>query len=1500
MNFGILKSNKKKPKVAAHRRMRLESLEKRYLLASDFSVGVISNPIINEGGSTSVVITVLTDGPPGNSGQSLQFFASEDPGAQASFPSSFSINWSVGATYTVNITAIDDAIPELSDLVFVSFTANGEREGIAFTINASDTADHHPEVCLSVVDGTMGEVDPLTGNPLNQATIQIEVQNNPYYREGESIPFSFEIVGNSIFSYDASIEVGGAVEWYEGAVYTFTVSTTDDIFDEGTETANITLVPGGDTVVTCSSGSVSILDNDQGSGVYEDDDDSGLPADHPQISLNVIRSVAAEDGTATALLEVSVVNDPASGSSAGTSVNWSIAQFSGTASYNDYTASPLAGSLPWFLGSKVTIPVIAVNDALVEGMEYANFKLTSSNASVLYGYGAVSIRDNDEWIRPRITLRVAGDGSTAVEGGRDGKLFVEVLNNPPSPSAFQNISFSIDATQFPADYPGDYTFAVSTLSLPWRKGAAAEVTVDAIADGTVDPNEVATLRLNAATTIDIVQSIGTVTILEPANPNPDYSVDYPIRCTCVCTCSSDPGASTDEQTGDPLVPEPNTSRTLAPRTNNFSETLSLPSPPQGSGGSPLSRSSLKVSGTINGTPIQDLHYSAASFGSSGTAHVNFDLYEAVDPESNSQVGLPGSKPYSFTYTEKFSDNSTRTFNRSGRVIVRPKSSETFGLGWLNTEEKTLKPTSGGLDLFDGHGNVWFFRAAGGEFIGPENYPGGGGVITPDGNGFTWNTGTDDEYLFDSSGNILEHRDPAGQITNYSYSVLSDNTSKRLTSITRPGNRQTFYEYGSQGRLSRIRHADGLRTSFTYSAGLLQSVTETDPDGSGAQTSRITTYLYQPSGRLSQIQYADGSSESFSYNARGGVQTHTNREGLVKSLSSVWDHAYVSLSNGEGDQSSPATLLNGAPSMTISDSSGRTTSKTVNRFGSPTSTVDAEGQTTDVEYDKENNPVEVTVSDSAGIRSQITHQYDLLDRVVRTTMLNGGQWTYTYDTSYRTPSTITDPLGRVTKNVVDPQTGLLLSTRGVVGLDDTLSTETDDRVETFTYTTVASNSPPGLLDTYVDPMGVLTDLNYDSRGNLIEFKSAVGTAALSTQTFQYEAGDRLTLSVNPLGFPTQYVYDQAGRLRETILANDAGVIGALSPVYKLDYDTIGRVVKQTDPLGNQTTFQYNSGSNLTQIRRLNAQSQPQATWTQAFDSAGRRISVTDPINRVTSFGYDDVDRVVSITHPDPDGNGSLSSPVELFSYDALDRLLTSNDGFGRITSFAYDDLLNKVSRTDPDPDASGPLAAVTTIMTYNDSGDLESVDTPQGRTQYLYDPLAQLIRIVKPSPGTDDHGAVGRNFAYDLAGRLIEVSNPAGLPDRYFYDELGRMIRHDGPDPDGISPSLPELPSRELFEYDDAGQLISTTDASGLVTQYQYDPRGNQVLSTKLEFATSGFVPWTVTSWTYDAADRLKTRTSSLRGTETYNYDAMDRLTSILHADPDGPTQPLVSATSSFT
>lgn len=151
-----------------------------------------------------------------------------------------------------------------------------------------------------------------------------------------------------------------------------------------------------------------------------------------------------------------------------------------------------------------------------------------------------------------------------------------------------------------------------------------------------------------------------------------------------------------------------------------------------------------------------------------------------------------------------------------------------------------------------------------------------------------------------------------------------------------------------------------------------------------------------------------------------------------------------------------------------------------------------------------------------------------------------------------------------------------------------------------------------------------------------------------------------------------------------------------------YDSIGRKISVTDPLGNRAETSYDKRGLVTETRLIGSGSELAVTTQYGYDSDGRKISdksVTATGTFDTSYSYGGLPTPTSVT--DPDGNR---------------------------TDYTYDYLGRKLSETKYLTDGT----PVVVSYSYDDNGNLSSVIDAEGKsTVYSYDPLARNIRITYP-------------------------------------------------------------------------------------------------------------------------------------------------------------------------
>ena len=392
--------------------------------------------------------------------------------------------------------------------------------------------------------------------------------------------------------------------------------------------------------------------------------------------------------------------------------------------------------------------------------------------------------------------------------------------------------------------------------------------------------------------------------------------------------------------------------------------------------------------------------------------------------------------------------------------------------------------------------------------------------------------------------------------------------------------------------------------------------------------------------------------------------------------------------------------------------------------------------------------------------------------------------------------------------------------------------------------------------------------------------------------------------------------------------------AVQPVEEVStafvYDTYGNLVTVTDALGNTTTFGYDTQSHTYLTSITNALNH---TVTATYDSnRGFLTSITDAKGNTTFFEYDILGRITKKVNADLtekeavyndqdntvtiydeldhktvqyyDGIGRLTKSewyitdivklTETYTLNYLDKVKTKTDPGGHTYSYEYDLLgrLTKIFNPDSTFIEAQYTDAVNTVFvfdenqhkreyhrnwvgqllqvkeytdsqnyylpqyTYDNLGHLTSLtDANQNTTSYSYDSMFGVTQVVYPDSTTE-------KFSYDASGNVLQSTNASGIT-TLTYDAVYQLI--------GIQ--YPDL-SSTTFGYDANGNRISMTDSEGQ-SSYTYNNRNCLTSETR----TIEGEPYTV-SYQYDSASQIVSITYPDQSIITYEYDSLNRLTTI--------------------
>lgn len=693
--------------------------------------------------------------------------------------------------------------------------------------------------------------------------------------------------------------------------------------------------------------------------------------------------------------------------------------------------------------------------------------------------------------------------------------------------------------------------------------------------------------------------------------------------------------------------------------------------------------------------------------------------------------------------------------------------------------------------------------------------------------FTYNSSNDITEIKDNSGRTLKYAynkegllesatDPAERTTKYEY-----NSSSEMTSITDPrGNKYIENEYESHGRISKQKMGNGGVFEFGYTTngeGNVESATITEPrenkrkvtfntegyptsetQALGASIEQKTTFERQANtGFLLSSTDARSRKTAYEYDSYGNVTALTHLAGTASAQ--TYKYTYEPATNELTKETDPL---------------GHATTYEYNSLGERIAKKDALGHTTTYEY---NNEGQLSViKDPLGHKTTITYEH--------------GE-----------PASITDPLGRTTKQFVDTA-GRILSTTVSGG-------------QTTTYEYNKDNQPTKTID----PAGDETTYEYDADGDL----TATADPLKNKTKFSYTKMDLLESEEDALSKKTSAVYDTEGNLTE--LTDRRGKVD------KFTYDALNRLTEAKYGVSGETAestikYEYDNGNRPTKVidsvsgtytpeydelNRLKSFATPQGTIKYEYDEANRRTSMTVPGQEAVKYTYDEANRLKELKR----GTQAVS-----FAYneDNLPTTTTLPDGVeeqygydeaNELTSIAYKKSSTTLGELDYSYDLDGRKEAVW--GSYARTGlpeafssakyNTDNEQTERGSKKFSYDADGNLT-----SDGTSEYTWNARNQLTKITGTI-----KAG----YGYDPFGRRatrtlgsttteLLYDGPNvvqeiqggkatanlltgplPDKVFARTTSKATENLLT-DQLGSTIGLAGSTGSVeTTYAYDPFG---------------------------------------------------------------------------
>jgi RHS repeat-associated protein len=403
------------------------------------------------------------------------------------------------------------------------------------------------------------------------------------------------------------------------------------------------------------------------------------------------------------------------------------------------------------------------------------------------------------------------------------------------------------------------------------------------------------------------------------------------------------------------------------------------------------------------------------------------------------------------------------------------------------------------------------------------------------------------------------------------------------------------------------------------------------------------------------------------------------------------------------------------------------------------------------------------------------------------------------------------------------------------------------------------------------------MQYDEKGKLISTIDSRGEKSeIPTDSSHYRYNDqqqRVAL-VDKYGNETQFVYDDFGRLIQTIspaVLNDQD--SPFQPITKQDYDIANNVIAQQDGNGHVTRTRYNmlgkpievlypDGSKESFIYNLDGSLKEQVNKqglrtvfkrnclgrilaTEEYAQTGRCLNqtfytyrghqiveMTDGKSYSTEFLYDKAGRQTGALQKTKDGIQRVE-----WSYDASGQQVETREWFGT----SQDDFLVKIQERDS-------WQQITETRIQSASGQVQQrIKAPEKeKNSFIF---------------TQEHSYLNNRQQYVLKKENIDAN---GLREIVLYDALGRV---------------------EMVE------VLNTLGMKIKEVHFRYDANGNKVLERHTVLAQGRALRSYLISWCFDSMNRTisirESFGSSQQKNTDYAYNLFGQIETV--TQPDGTT-----------
>ncbi|EKE02807.1 MAG: hypothetical protein ACD_20C00329G0001, partial [uncultured bacterium] len=434
---------------------------------------------------------------------------------------------------------------------------------------------------------------------------------------------------------------------------------------------------------------------------------------------------------------------------------------------------------------------------------------------------------------------------------------------------------------------------------------------------------------------------------------------------------------------------------------------------------------------------------------------------------------------------------------------------------------------------------------------------------------------------------------------------------------------------------------------------------------------------------------------------------------------------------------------------------------------------------------------------------------------------------------------------------------------------------------------------GNLETETDPLGRIALYNYDANSNKIHEKDFASGETLFeydqnnrlikktlkvsnidyATKYQYDVNSNLISETDPRGNITHFKYDAFGNILEKILPLVLdGNKNISQKVFKYEYDSLNRVIKEITPTNGVIIKEYNYYGKPTYVKH-----QDNTEERFIYNKNGTLKRYINQIGAITEYEYDYQKRVTFKKIFSSKGEKIFEENFEYNAYELISHIDNAKNITRNSCDFAGRKIKEEVFTKDQ-------KLIFKKEYSYNELGFLDK--TIQGALlviQYKTDLLGKILEEKKLN--LENQVLYKIAYEYDKSDNQSCIKTYVNSKEQkkyLFYDELDRLIKTIDPlnnietieyndfYENGLNQKVKQkisvnaIGQRTVITYDSIGREVKTQEVNPknasnniLSTEEKfYDLNDNLILQESTVFEPDRTSKKIITSWCYDNMNRL--------------------------------------------